>query len=252
VVSCALALTLGWVGTAQLGYAQSAPRAGSARPYQPPRAQPRPSPVIAKAPAPPDEDRAVPPPEAGAATSVPAPLEPVQVGDSAARLRDLERRVVQLKEQVFRSKARLNLLKETVMHGTIGSSRTVIRHVNKMGGSFKLVRATYGIDGQLIFSRLDDTGELDETKEFEVFAGSIVPGNHTITVVLVFVGNDYGALTYMQGYKYTVRASHTFLAGENRVSEVSVVAFERGNMTTAFKDKPAIDFRVKTELEARP
>jgi hypothetical protein len=138
------------------------------------------------------------------------------------------------------------------MHGTIGTARAVIKHVNQMGGSFKLVRVSYGIDGQMIFSRFDDSGELDETKEFEVFSGAIVPGNHTVTVVLVFVGNDYGALTYMKGYKYTVRSSYTFLAGENRLSEITVLAFERGNMTTPFKDKPAIDFRLRAELEKQP
>lgn len=177
---------------------------------------------------------------------------PPPASESAAKLRDLERRVVQLKEQVFRSKARLNLLRETVMHGSIGSARASIRHVNQMGAAFKLVRVVYGVDGQIVFSRFDDTGELDESKEFEVFQGAIVPGNHTLTVVLTFVGNDYGALTYMKGYKYTVRASQTFLAGENRLADIQVVAFERGGMTTAFKDKPAIDIKVRTDPSAGP
>jgi hypothetical protein len=45
-----------------------------------------------------------------------------------------------LKEQVFRVKARLNLLKETVLGGVIGASRCVIRHKNEMGNQFRLSR----------------------------------------------------------------------------------------------------------------
>ncbi len=160
--------------------------------------------------------------------------------------------MVQLREQVFRSKARLNLLRETVMHGAIGTSKALIRHENLMGSAFKLVRVAYAIDGQMVLSRSDDGGELDDSRQFEVFSGAIVPGSHTVTAVLQFVGNDFGALSYMKGYKYTVRGSHTFVAGENRTSQVTVVAFERGGMTTAFQDKPAIEFKVRSEADHAP
>src|SRR3954465_7246922 len=55
----------------------------------------------------------------------PPPNDPATAGAASSngsytvRLHDLERRVNELKEQIFRSKARLNLLKETVLHGVI-------------------------------------------------------------------------------------------------------------------------------------
>ncbi len=101
------------------------------------------------------------PTQTPSATSAPAPAPALATSESSAKIKDLERRVVQLREQVFRSKARLNLLRETVMHGAIGTSKAVIRHENTMGSSFKLVRVAYAIDGQMLLSRYDDSGELD-------------------------------------------------------------------------------------------
>ena len=56
-------------------------------------------------------------------------------GGYAVRLNELERKVNELKESIFRSKARLNLLKETVLHGVIGGSRAIVLHRNEMGST---------------------------------------------------------------------------------------------------------------------
>src|SRR6516162_5230303 len=88
-------------------------------------------PVPASAPA----TAGTPAPGASAAPSTaPAPANPgapptttsTPQGSYTVRLHDLERRVDELKEQIFRSKARLNLLKETVLHGVIAGSRAII------------------------------------------------------------------------------------------------------------------------------
>jgi hypothetical protein len=72
--------------------------------------------------------------------AAPAPEPAAAPGDSSAsavRLKALERNVNDLKEQVFRTRARLNLLKETVLGGVIGASRCVIKHKNEMGATFR-------------------------------------------------------------------------------------------------------------------
>jgi hypothetical protein len=166
-------------------------------------------------------------------------------GDATQRrvqLRALEQRVNELKERIFRSKARLNLLKETVLHGVIAGSRAVIRHKNEMGSSFRMVRLTYAVDGAQIYASSSEE-ELKDKKEFDVFNGSIVPGNHTISVVMVFRGHGYGIFTYLKGYRFTVRASYTFTAAEGRQNQIIVRAYERGNPTTELKDRPAIKFQ---------
>jgi hypothetical protein len=165
-------------------------------------------------------------------------------GGYTVRLRALERSVSELKEQVFRTKAKLQLLKETVLGGVIGASRGIIRHQNDMGASFRLIKAVYALDGVQIFAKADDSGRLSEMKTFDIYNGAIQPGSHTLTVQLVYQGHGFGVFSYLKGYKFNVRSSHTFVAGEGKATVVSVVGFEKGGMTTNMEDKPAIDFKV--------
>jgi hypothetical protein len=165
-------------------------------------------------------------------------------GSSTVKLRDLERRVDELKEQIFRSKARLNLLKETVLHGVIAGSRAFITHRHEMGSLYVPIRYVYALDGSEIFSKTDESGKLADVKELEVFNGSVTPGNHTLSVTMVYQGNGYGMFTYLKGYKFTARASHTFTATEGKQLQLKVVGYEKGNpITTDPKDRPAIDFK---------
>ena len=177
-------------------------------------------------------------------TAAPAAAPAAGTGNYKVQLKGLEQRVNELKERIFRSKARLNLLKETVLHGVIAGSKAILRHKNEMGSSFRLSKLVYAVDGAQIFSKTDESGALDEKKEFEVFNGSIVPGNHTISVMMIFRGHGYGIFSYLKGYKFTVRSSHTFTAGEGRQTSVTVRAYEKGNITTELKDRPAVDFKV--------
>jgi hypothetical protein len=165
-------------------------------------------------------------------------------GAYTVRLRSLEKNVNELKEQIFRTKARLNLLKETVLGGVIGASRAVIRHKNEMGSSFRLVKAAYALDGVQIYAKSDDTGRLADMSEFDVYNGAIQPGSHTLSVVLLYQGNGFGVFSYLKGYKFTVKSSHSFVAAESKSTNITVVGYEKGNITTQLSDKPAVDFRV--------
>ncbi|MBK8480852.1 MAG: hypothetical protein IPL40_06720 [Proteobacteria bacterium] len=178
-----------------------------------------------------------------AAKADPAVAAPGTTTSNTIRLRTLEQRVNELKERVFRSKARLNLLKETVLHGMIAGSRAIITHSNEMGSAFRLTRLAYGLDGKEIFSRAAEDGELDLKRTFEVFNGSITPGNHTLSVTMVYRGHGYGIFTYLKGYRYNVRASHTFTTSEGRQNVITVRGFEKGNATTELTERPAIEFK---------
>jgi hypothetical protein len=194
-----------------------------------------------------------PPPSAPAP---PSAVEAQQIQAAAAynvKLRDLERKVNELKEQVFRSKARLNLLKETVLHGVIAGARSAIVLKNEMGGMYVPIKYTFALDGTEIYSKSDDSGRLGDQKEIEIYNGSITPGNHTLSVQLVYQGNAYGVFAYLKGYKFTARSSHTFTATEGKQLQLKVVGFEKGNpVTTDPKDRPAIDFREAVTEEGKP
>jgi len=177
----------------------------------------------------------------------PAAAEGAQAGDSGAytvKLRTLEKNVNELKEQIFRTKARLNLLKETVLGGVIGASRAYIKHKNEMGSSFRLVKAAYALDGVQIYSKSDDTGRLADMPDFEIYNGAIQPGSHTLTVVLLYQGNGFGVFSYLKGYKFTAKSSQSFVAAESKTTAITVVGYEKGNLTTQLSDKPAVDFRI--------
>ena len=69
-----------------------------------------------------------------------------------------------------------------------------------------------------------------------------MPGNHLVSVVMVYRGNGYGIFSYLNGYVFTLRSSYTFRAEEGKQVRLKVVGFEKGGMTTDLKDRPAIRF----------
>ena len=166
-------------------------------------------------------------------------------GSYELRVKELEEKVNDLKEKIFRSKSRLVLLKETVLRGRIAGSKAVVVHKNEMGNSFKLEQAIYSLDGNQIYNKHDQDGDLADKETFELFNGAIVPGKHNVSVLLVYRGNGYGVFAYLQGYKFTIRSSYAFTAEEGKTTKLSVVAFEKGNFTTALEDRPGVRYEIE-------
>ena len=171
----------------------------------------------------------------------------MDAGTYATRLRDLEQRIDALKEQIFRSKARLSLLAETVLQGVVAGAQAVIIHENRMTSSYRLVKVQYALDGARVFNKADEEGPLGEQQEFEVYNGSIVPGDHNITVNLEYRGNGYGIFSYLKGYRFRVRSSRTFNAPEGQAVTLRVVGFENGGPTAPLEDRPAVRYVERTE-----
>ena len=169
-----------------------------------------------------------------------------QTADEAftTRVKTLEEQVVDLKEKIFRTKARLLLLQETVLGGDLSSgARAVIFHRNEMGSQFILESVAYALDGAPIFTKVDADGDLDKREEFEIFNGRIVPGNHQIAVRMVYRGHGYGIFSYLEGYKFKLQSNQTFNAEGGKVTTVKVVGFEKGGITSDIKDKPGHPLR---------
>ncbi len=194
------------------------------------------------------------------ATSVTA--EPQQSSEKAAapaqtaeeqndlKVRTLEERVSDLKDKIFRTKARLMNLQEMVIGGDITSgSKAVLVHKNEMGSSFYLESVAYALDGAPVYSKVDVDGDLEKREEFEIFNGRIVPGNHQISVQLIYRGHGYGLFSYLEGYKFKVQSSYTFNAEPGKVNTIKVVGFERGGLTAELKDRPAVRYDVDVQKE---
>jgi hypothetical protein len=163
----------------------------------------------------------------------------------AVRLRDLESRVDELKDQIRRSHTRLSLLSDTILSGGMSGSRSEVIFKNEMSNAFKLIRALFVIDGAVQYNKQDETGALSDQKEIPIFTGSVPPGDHTVQVSLQFQGNGYGVFTYLRGYKFEVKASHAFTAVEGKALTLTATALERGGVTTPLADRPAIDWQEK-------
>lgn len=177
-----------------------------------------------------------------AAGSEAAGSEEMDAGTYAVRLRDLEQRIDALKEQIFRSKARLSLLAETVLGGVVAGAQAVIIHENRMSSSYRLVKAVYALDGARLFSKADEEGTLGDQQEFEIYNGSIVPGEHNVTVNLEYRGHGYGIFSYLKGYRFRVRSSYTFSAPEGKRITIRVVGYEKGGPTAPLEERPAVRY----------
>jgi hypothetical protein len=187
----------------------------------------------------------------GDASTTGAPSEEMDAGTYAVRLRDLEQRIDALKEQIFRSKARLSLLAETVLGGVVAGAQAVIIHENRMSSSYRLVKAVYALDGARLFSKADEEGSLGDQQEFEIYNGSIVPGEHNVTVNLEYRGHGYGIFSYLKGYRFRVRSSYTFSAPEGKRITIRVVGYEKGGPTAPLEERPAIRYMEHVEGTGR-
>jgi hypothetical protein len=85
-----------------------------------------------------------------------------------------------------------------------------------------------------------------------VYNGSIVPGEHTLTVNLEYRGHGYGVFSYLKGYRFKVRSNYTFAVPEGRVSTVHVVGYEKGGPSTPLEERPAVRYIERVEHQTRP
>jgi hypothetical protein len=165
----------------------------------------------------------------------------------AVRLRDLEQRVDELKDQIRRSHTRLALLSDTIIGGGAAGSRSEVEFKNEMSSAFQLTKALFVIDGQVQYNRADDGGALADQKEIPIYSGSVPPGDHTIQVALTFQGNGYGVFSYLRGYKFEVKSSHAFTAVEGKTITIVATSFEKGGVTTPLEQRPTIEWQEKLQ-----
>ena len=207
---------------------------------------------IANAQTPSPSPSPAPEPAEPATTTSAEPAAPTTPDEPyTVRLRKLEQKVEELKEQAWRVKARVGMLKEAVIAGGIGSRSTIV-HENKMGGNFKLIKLVYSLDGNQLYAKTDDTGKLNDQKKIEILSGPITAGTHTLSVLMMYRGEGYGGRRYLRGYKFNVRSSHSFTVSEGKHVQITVTGYERGGMTTPLDKRPNIEFKDTVVFEGSP
>jgi hypothetical protein len=158
------------------------------------------------------------------------------------RLRDLEQRVDELKEQIRRSHTRLSLLSDTILSGASGGARAEIEFVNDLSGAWHVVEAVFVLDGAVQYKKTDDTGVLAKQKRIPIFSGSIPTGDHTLQVLLKLRGHGFGVFSYLRGMEANLTTDHSFTITGGKVIELDVTAWEKGGPTTPVEQQPDIRF----------
>jgi hypothetical protein len=207
-----------------------------------------PAPARGQAPAP--AKPAAKPVSAGAAAALKAARAQSAEEQNDLKVRTLEEKTSDLKEKVFRTKARLMNLQEMVIGGDVTTgAKAVIVHRNEMGSSFYLESVSYALDGAPIYSKVDLDGDLDRREEFEVFNGRVVPGNHQLAVQMVFRGYGFGVFSYLKDYKFKAQSAYTIEAAPGKVVTLKVIGYEKGGFTAELKDRLNIKYVLETQKE---
>ncbi|MBI5514766.1 MAG: hypothetical protein HY909_13405 [Deltaproteobacteria bacterium] len=158
-------------------------------------------------------------------------------------LRDIDREVTGLSNDITASHTRLQQITAMVLERSGGGGLLLLEHQNDMTSTFRLVRATYALDGVTVATRSDDNGSLAEQASFTVYNGRAASGEHQLTVTLEYQGNGYGIFSYIRGYTFRARSVQTFTLPEGQGLRLTVVGYERGGATTAVEDRPAIRYQ---------
>lgn len=188
----------------------------------------------------------------------PAPTEPTPAArvpteaEYRQQIDALEARVAELKDEVFRTKSRLEMLDAAVQSTAIAGAAVEVVHRNEMGSSFALEKVVYRLDGTVIFEQVDADGALDRQVEIPIHRAAIVPGSHTISVTMVYRGDGFGIFSYLRSYVFTLRASHTFHVDEGKRIRVTVVGYEKGGASTSLEDRPDIRFEDRFDEAGLP
>ncbi len=162
--------------------------------------------------------------------------------DFNRRLLTAEEEVNGLKEQVFRAKATLQLLKEIVIQGSTSGARAVLWHKNELGPAFTIQSVAYYLDGQSIYSKTVLDESLSGKSEFKLHDGPIPAGNHTIAVSMVLRGNGFGVFSYVDQYTFNVQSSYAFTAEDGKSCEVWVRVKERKGIGRSFVERPWVEY----------
>ena len=186
--------------------------------------------------------KAVAPAGPAAVAAGPAAAPAMDGPTYAVHLRDLEQRIDELKEQIRRSHTRLSLLSDTILSGGGAGSHASIKFKNELSSAFRVTRVLVVLDGAVQYNKTDQSGTLAEQAEIPIINGSVPPGDHTVQVLVSLQGNGYGVFSYLRGYRFEVRSSHSFTAVEGKTINLDAISYEKGGVTTPLEERPAIRY----------
>lgn len=159
-----------------------------------------------------------------------------------ATLLDFTNRIADLERRILRAEKRADVLKSSALTGNVAQTRAVILHLNRLGGGFTMDRATYVLDGKVIYDGENKDGRLDSEEALQLFAGPIRAGDHNLEVMLKVRGRAYGPFTYLEGYKFNIQSKYVFQVIEGRHNRLEIIATQKDDITLEPQDRLTVAY----------
>jgi hypothetical protein len=118
----------------------------------------------------------------------------------------------------------------------------VVQVHNQMGKRFKLTEVVVMLDAVEV-SRVKAPAGAELQNDFRAFEGPVPPGEHAVSVTLIYEGRNTGVIKYMDNYHFRGESSGAFTvaAGDKRPASLDVIARERKGMNVPFEKKMELD-----------
>lgn len=161
-------------------------------------------------------------------------------------LKEVERQVNELKEQVYRSKVRLRELEEAVLRGKITGSKALINFENRAEGFFTFASAEFYLDDQLIY-RTEGKGRKTSIKNLKVFDRDLPSGQHVLAAKIMYQGSGksvYAPFAYFKDHKFELKIKETFEVEYGKTTFVKLTALDKGYFKGEVKDR----LQLKTQV----
>jgi hypothetical protein len=125
--------------------------------------------------------------------------------------------------------------------------RVALSFENALGGAFALERVEVSLDGRIVLACGGDGAELDARSPVVLYEGSAGPGEHVMSLRLVYRGKGAGIFSYLQGYTFDVKSRHVFDLPPAGVHGVHAIAEEYGGPMTPIEERPHVRFEERGE-----
>jgi hypothetical protein len=192
---------------------------------------------------------------ANTAFAVPPPLSEAARKTSKSDSEVVVEDVNDMKEKVIDKKTQMKLFRQLLKSEAIESSFPIVNitHVNEMSSRYKIFSMSYSIDDERIYTYyLDDNiGKQNLGRETSVFKGPLTPGNHELTIDIIYRGNDTGVFSYINDYKTPVQSKKSFKVDKGQKLDIQVVGYEKGWALTEFKDRPDVKVKFYSTKQAK-
>ncbi|MCC6157405.1 MAG: hypothetical protein IT350_05080 [Deltaproteobacteria bacterium] len=162
---------------------------------------------------------------------------------SPEEMKQFEERLEAVRDRVLKSKASLKQLLDQLRMGSVSLISFSILHTHEVGATFQLETMTYMLDGYEIYTAVSsDDNDLENLKAAPVYDGSLLPGEHLLTVDMVYRGKGYGLFSYLSQYLFKVKARYVFTVQEGDVVTLKVTSYDQGAFLTSLRDRLQVRF----------